>query len=75
MGEAKVGGEIERDIERQLYEHFRPAFSYSFVNWLRLADPDKLDKSVSSDKNPDLYPKPLYYSPLLGLQDISRRAD
>lgn len=56
----KLVERLSETSSANFYYHFRPAFSYSFVNWLRLADPDKLDKSVSSDKNPDLYPEPLY---------------
>ena len=54
--------EVERTIEREAYELFKPSLSQSFSNWLRLADPDESDRTPSSDRSLDLYPEPLYYA-------------
>ncbi|KAK3168498.1 hypothetical protein OEA41_004946 [Lepraria neglecta] len=64
--------EVERTIEREAYELFKPSFSQSFSNWLRLADPDESDRTPRSDRSPDSYPEPLYYALLLGLDKVSQ---
>ena len=64
---------VERDIEDGAYELFRPSFSQSFSNWLRLADPEESNKTLDPDRNPDTYPEPLYYALLLGLEKVSQK--
>ena len=65
--------DVERTIEREAYELFKPSFSQSFSNWLRLADPDESDRTPSSDRSPDSYPEPLYYALLLGLDKVLQK--
>ena len=64
---------LEGDIERAAYELFRPSFSQSFSNWLRLADPEESNYPLKPDRNPETYPEPLYYALLLGLEKVSQK--
>ena len=62
----------EREIELEAYELFKPSFSQSFSNWLRLVDPEESNQLDSPDQSPETYPEPLYYALLLGLQKVSQ---
>ncbi len=60
-------------IERKIQNMFSPSYSRTYVNWLRLADPDGFENPAILEEDANFYPEPLYYAILLQLSNIAKK--
>ena len=60
-------------VEHKIHNLFSPSYSRTYVNWLRLADPDDFENPAILEKDVDFYPEPLYYAILLQLSNIAKK--